>query len=101
NQQRLGIPAGSLGKNFLDGLNRDAAGFLSTFVAAHAVGHDRQSALAREFLVVGGLPVSVLIFVVFSLAANVAHACQFNSRTYSHHTSRAAFEQLKTRSAVT
>jgi hypothetical protein len=70
-------------------------------VAAHAVGHNRQSALAGEFLIVSGLPVSILIFVIFSLAANVAHARQFDSGPYSHHTSCAAFEQAQNRLPAT
>jgi hypothetical protein len=56
-------------------------------VTAHAVRHNGESTLARELFVGGGLPVSVLVLVIFSLAANIAHAGQLNSRAYSHHTS--------------
>jgi hypothetical protein len=99
-QEGLWIIARSFGENFLDCLDSYTTRFLAAFVAAHAISHNGQSALAREFLVVGGFPISTLIFVVFSLAANVTHARQLNSRPYSHHTSRAAFEQVKTRFPV-
>jgi hypothetical protein len=91
-QQGLGVTVGSFGKHFLDRFDRDAAGFLATFVAAHAIGHNRQSALAREFLVARWFPVCVVVLVIFSLAANVAEARQLYSGPYSHHTLHAAFE---------
>src|SRR5271170_6248601 len=99
-QKRLHVRIGSFGENLLDGIDRDATGLLSTFVPAHAVGYNRQPALAGEFLVGGRLPVSELVFIVFSLAADVAHAGQLNSRPYSHHTSHIVLEQTKNGSSV-
>jgi len=61
-------------------------------VTTHAVSYNRQPALARELSVVGRLPLRIVVFVIFSLAADVAHACQLNSGPYSHHTSYAAFD---------
>jgi hypothetical protein len=69
-------------------------------VTSHAIGHNRESSLAGEFFVVGRLPVSKLVFIVFSLAANVAEAGQLNSGPYSHHTSCVVFDQLENRSSV-
>jgi hypothetical protein len=100
-QERLHVRVGSFGKNFLDGIDGDAAGFLAAFVTAHAIGYYGQPALARKLFVVGRLPVSKLIFIVFSLAANVAHARQLNSRPYSHHTSHAILKHAQNRSWVT
>ena len=54
-------------------------------VTAHAVGHNGQSAFAREFLIAVGFPVRVPVFVIFALAANVAEARQLNSWPYSHY----------------
>lgn len=53
------------------GLDRDPAGFLSAFIAAHPVGHHRKTALVRELFVFFGLPVSKRIFVILSLTADV------------------------------
>ena len=85
-QRRLHIVVRSISKDFLDGFHRYAAGFLSAFVTAHTVGHNGQSAFAREFLITAGFPVRGLVFVIFSLAANVAEAGQVNSGPYSHYT---------------
>ncbi len=87
-----------LRKKISYGLDSDTAGFLPALMATHAVCHNGQSAFARKFLVGGGLPVSVLVFVIFSLAANVAETRQLNSGPYSHCTSCAAFQQVKTAS---
>jgi len=100
-KKRLHVRIGSFGENLFDGIDRDAAGLLSTFVPTHAVGHDRQPPLAGELLVGGRLPVSEMVFIVFALAANIAHAGQLNSRPYSHHTSHVFLEQTKNRSWVT
>jgi hypothetical protein len=100
-QKRLHIRFGSFGENFPDGIDRDPASLLSTFVTAHAIGDNGEPALAGEILVGGRLPIGKLVFVVFSLAANVTHARQLNSRPYSHHTSHAVVEQTQNRFSVT
>src|SRR6266849_6783118 len=69
--------------HLFDNLNRDAAGFLAALVPAHAIGHDRQPALQQELLIVRGLPIGIAVFIVCALAADVAEACQLNSRPNS------------------
>jgi hypothetical protein len=100
-QQGLRIAPSGFGKNFLDRLDRNAAGFLSTFVAAHPVRYYSQPPLAREFFVRVGLPVSVVVLVIFPLATNVTQAGQLNSGPYSHRTSSTDFEQLNNRLPAT
>jgi len=61
------------------GLDREAAGFLSAFVTAHAVGDNGEAALAAEVLVGIGLPVDMGIFVVLALATDVGQAGGFDA----------------------
>ena len=49
------------------GLDGNAAGFLSAFVAAHAIGHDSQAPFAAEFLVAVRLPIEKGILVIRAL----------------------------------
>jgi hypothetical protein len=94
-QQRSDVGFGSLGKNLFDRVDGNATGFLTAFVAAHSVGNNCKSALAREFFIAGGLPVSVLVLVVIPLAANVAQAGQLYSGPYLHYTSRVFLDQAE------
>ena len=63
-----------------DGFDRQTAGFLPAFIAAHAVGNHRQPALAKKFRVRNRLPIKIRIFIVGALAANVGQARHFDSR---------------------
>ena len=56
------------------GFDGEAAGFLSAFVSAHAVGDYGEAALAAEFVVGVGLPVEVGVLVIGTLAADVGQA---------------------------
>jgi hypothetical protein len=80
------IPGVAIGVDLFDGLNRDAAGFLATFVSAHAIGHDGQTALPRELRIAGRFPVGVAVFIIFSLAADIAQAGQLNTCPNFHST---------------
>ena len=73
-QKRLRIRKAISGIYLLDGLNRDTAGLLTTFIPAHTVRHNRQPPFAYEFRIVRGLPIFVAILVVFSMAADIGQA---------------------------
>src|SRR5579864_3838862 len=62
-----------------DGFDGKAAGFLSAFVSAHAIGDDGEASLDAEIVVVLGLPIEIGIFVIGALAANVGQAGHFHS----------------------
>jgi hypothetical protein len=70
--------------NFLNGFNRQPAGFLAALVSAHAVGDYRQPSFAMKFFIVGGFPIEVRVLIIFTLAANVAQARHFNVCSYMH-----------------
>src|SRR5580765_6393852 len=61
------------------GFDGEVAGFLPTFVPAHAVGHDGETALATEILVGIGLPIKIGVFVIGTLAADVGQARRFDA----------------------
>jgi len=62
-----------------NGLDREAAGFLSAFVSTHAVGDHGEAAFAAEVLVGIGLPVEVGIFVVGALETDIGQAGGFDA----------------------
>jgi hypothetical protein len=90
-QSRLRIVVEGLIINFANSLNRQAAGFLAAFVAAHAVGNHSESSLALEFLIADWLPIEVGVLIVFALAAHVAQAGYFNSGFHIHAINRHFF----------
>src|SRR5450755_5182416 len=53
------------------GFDGEAAGFLSAFVAAHAIGNHSETAFAAEVGVGIWLPIEIGIFVISALAADV------------------------------
>ena len=61
------------------GFDREAAGLLSAFVSAHAVGNNGEATLAKEFLAGVGLPIEVGIFIIAAQAADVGQARDFDS----------------------
>src|ERR1041384_1216574 len=63
-QYRLDVTFTTICVNLFNGLNGQVAGFLSAFVAAHAVSNADQAALALKGLFAGGFPVGVGIFVI-------------------------------------
>ena len=63
-----------------NGFDGKTAGFLSTFVSAHAVGDDGEAALAAKVLVGVRFPVEVGVLVVGALAPNVGQARGFDAR---------------------
>src|SRR5579883_148195 len=83
-ERGAGVPGGVVVINVLDGLDGEAAGFLAAFVSTHPVGDEGQSSLLLESLVTLGLPVGKRILIVFALAAHVAQAGDFDSRTNLH-----------------
>ena len=83
-QPGTGIPHGCVGVHLFDRLDCDTAGFLPAFISAHAVGHDGQPALQRKIVIVSRLPIGIAVFVVFSLAANIAETRQLNSGPNFH-----------------
>src|SRR6266481_8606238 len=60
------------------------AGFLATFVAAHAVGHDCQPPFAEKLLIILRLPITEGILVVLALAADIGLTRDFDSGTNFH-----------------
>ena len=82
-QGRLRICAESVVVDAANGLDGEAAGFLSAFVTAHAVGHHRQAALAAKVLVGDWLPIKKGILVIGTLAADVGQAGRFDSGSWS------------------
>jgi hypothetical protein len=70
-----------------NGIDSEATGFLPAFVATHAIGDERQPALALELVVALGLPVRQCVFVILALAAYVAQAGHFDSGPNLHHAS--------------
>ena len=67
--------------NCFDG---DVAGDLSAFVTAHSIGDYREPAYPLKNRIILGLPISVAVFVVLALAADISQSSDFNSRTKSH-----------------
>jgi hypothetical protein len=61
------------------GFDREAAGLLSAFVSAHAVGNNREATLAKEFLAGVGFPEEIGVFVIAAQAADVGQARDFDS----------------------
>src|SRR5258707_2618690 len=84
NQGGLGIATEVLVVNLEHGFDREATGLLTAFVATHAVGNDRQAALALELVVALWFPVKAGVFVIFALAADVSQACYFHARLHLH-----------------
>src|SRR6202011_914002 len=58
-----GIPGVPIGVDLFESLTRGTAGSLSTFVSAHAIGHDGQTALPRELRIAGRFPVGIAVFI--------------------------------------
>ena len=86
-QQGLRIGRGRFGVGFLDDFNRNAARFLTAFVAAHAIGHYCQPALLSKFRIAGRLPIGIAVLIVLALATQIAEASHFNTRSNRHETS--------------
>ena len=82
-QNGTGI-AGRIGVDVLNYLDGNAAGFLSAFVAAHAVGEESEPPFLPKLLVARWLPIRVAVFVVLAFATDVAERGQINSRANSH-----------------
>src|ERR1700732_3645600 len=64
--------------------HRQTPRFLTAFVAAHAVRHNRQPSLAQELLIILRLPIAKRIFVVLAQAADVGLARYFDSGANLH-----------------
>src|SRR6266567_2757127 len=60
------------------------AGFLATFVAAHAIGHNCQPPFAEKLLIILRLPIAEGILVVLALAADIGLTRDFDSGTNFH-----------------
>src|SRR5271156_5099094 len=58
-QCRSGIVLDDLVVNFTNCFYRQAAGFQTTFVSAHAIGNYRQSSLLLEFIIGDRLPIEI------------------------------------------
>src|SRR4029077_3271665 len=86
-QRVLKIARGIVIVNITNGIDREATGFLPTFVATHAVGDQRQPALSLELVVALGLPVRQCVFVILALATHIAQAGHFDSGPNLHHAS--------------
>src|SRR5215475_1359566 len=71
-----------------DGIDREATGFLPAFVAAHAIGDQRQSAFLQKLIFALRLPVGEGVFVIFTLAAYVAKTGHLDSGANLHQTSQ-------------
>jgi hypothetical protein len=61
------------------GLNGKPAGFLPAFVSTHAVGDDREAALAVKFVLSLGFPIKIGVLVIVALQTYVRQAGGFNS----------------------
>src|ERR1700722_6270773 len=66
------------------GFHPQAAGLLTTFVAAHAIGHDREPPLTQELLILFRFPIAKRIFVIGTHAPDVGLARYFNSGADVH-----------------
>src|SRR5271157_2781941 len=80
----LWIVAGEVAIDRNHGFDRQTAGLLAAFIAAHAVGDDGETALAQELLVFFRLPVTKTVFVILALAANVGLCGDFESGANFH-----------------
>lgn len=60
-------------------LDSDAAGNLTTAMAAHAVGNHGQAALARKVSLAVWFGVAVVVLIVRALAADIGKIAEFNS----------------------
>src|ERR1700674_568803 len=78
-QRRLRVVAAEVAIDRHQRFHRQKGRFLTTFVAAHAVRHNRQPALAQELPVVLRLPITEGILVVLAQAADVGLARYFDS----------------------
>src|ERR1700687_2304425 len=84
NQRRLRIVAAKVAIDLHQCFHRQTARFLTAFVAAHAVRHNRQTTLAQELPVALRLPITKGILVVLAQAADVGLARYFNSGANLH-----------------
>src|SRR5437588_11924234 len=75
---------GPLLVNLADGFYCDLAGLLAAFIAAHAIGNNREPAFAPELFLRFRLPVPGEILVVLALAADVAQVSELDSRPDHH-----------------
>jgi len=79
-QRALGVAIKVAIVDVTDSLYGDAAGLLSAFISAHAIGNNREAALAAELGVGVGLPEEKRIFVIVAQQADVAKAGGLESR---------------------
>ena len=80
-QRLLGIDSVGVTVGRDDRLDCQPAGLLPAFIASHAVGNDRQPALALELPIVLRFPVAEGILVILAVAADVGLTRHLRSRT--------------------
>src|ERR1700747_2446599 len=75
-----GIVAGFVIEGFLDRLDRQAARFLPSLVAAHSVSNNGQSSLLLKIGVALGFPIGKSVFIILALAADIRQAGHLDPR---------------------
>ncbi len=83
-QGRLRVIATKIAVDRNQRFHREAAGFLTAFVAAHAVRNHGEAALAQELLIVFRLPITKGIFVILAQAPDVGLARHLHSGANLH-----------------
>ena len=78
---------GGLGVDMFNGFDGNAAGFLATLIATHAVGDEQQASLASEGFIVRRLPVCKPVFIILALTTDIGKTGIGNPGPKFHFTS--------------